>query len=281
MQRLRTVSLGLALLAGSAGLTQAQNGGGINYRELFQQLDANGDRVVDRGEVPESGQAAFDQLVKHADGNKDGRIDLEEYQQMLVSLREAFSAPGARFAALDKNGDGKIARDEFPGPPFLFTRADANGDGVLTKDEAEKLPSGPGPGGPAAAAAFRQRVLAMDKNGDGKVSKDEFTGQPGVFDRLDANKDGFVTPQEAAQPARPGAGGPPPARPGLMGPGLRAMDKNNDGKISKDEFTGPAPLFDRLDRNSDGFISTDELPGGRPGAAGARGARRRPAAEKV
>jgi len=326
MQRLRAVGLGLAVLAGSAGFSQAQNGGGINYRELFQQLDANGDRIIDRGEVPESGQAAFDQLVKHADGNKDGRIDLEEYQQMLASLREAFGSPGARFGAIDKNGDGKITRDEFGGPPFLFTRADANGDGVITRDEAEKLPPGPGPGGPAAAAAFRQRVLAMDKNDDGKVSKEEFTGQPGlfarfdankdgvlsrdelpggeavagggerframdkngdgklsrdefagppqVFDRFDANKDGFLTMQEATQMARPGAGAPPGARPGPMGAGLRAMDKNNDGKISKDEFTGPAPLFDRLDRNSDGFISTDELPGGRPGAANRRGIQR-------
>ena len=59
-----------------------------------------------------------------------------------------------------------------------------------------------------------------------------------------------------------------------MGLGL-ATDKNKDGKISKDEFTGPAPLFDRLDRNSDGFISTDELPGGRPGAANRRGIQRR------
>jgi EF hand len=67
---------------------------------------------------------------------------------------------------------------------------------------------------------------------------------------------------------------PPGAGPGPMGEGLRAMDKNKDGKISKDEYTGPAPLFDRLDRNSDGFISSDELPGGRSGGARARGARR-------
>ena len=102
----------------------------------------------------------------------------------------------------------------------------------------------------------------MDKNGDGKLSKDEFAGPPQAFDRLDSDKDGFVTMPEAARIMRQRRRS---ARAGPMGERLRAMDKNKDGKISKDEFIGPAALFERLDRNSDGFISTDELPGGRLG----------------
>ncbi len=274
MQRVRAVGLGLALMAGTTGLTHAQNAGAINYFELFQQLDSNGDRIVDRGEVPESGRAAFDQLAKHADGNADGRIDLEEYQRMLGSLREAFGAIGERFGAIDKNADGTISKDEFTGPEFLFQRADANGDGVLTKDEADKFQPGAAPGTGTVAAGLGKRILAMDKNGDGKVSKDEFAGKPEAFDRLDANKDGFVAANEL-----PGGRGRPAAGMG-GGERLRAMDKNKDDKISKDEFTGPAQLFDRLDRNSDGVISKDELPGGRPGAARGKGVRRRPGSGK-
>ena len=36
------------------------------------------------------------------------------------------------------------------------------------------------------------------------------------------------------------------------------MDKDDDGKVSKEEYRGPAPLFDRLDADSDGFVTKEE-----------------------
>jgi hypothetical protein len=38
----------------------------------------------------------------------------------------------------DRNGDGKVSRDEFRGPDRHFDRFDKNGDGYLTEDEAPK-----------------------------------------------------------------------------------------------------------------------------------------------
>jgi Ca2+-binding EF-hand superfamily protein len=40
---------------------------------------------------------------------------------------------------------------------------------------------------------------AMDRNGDGYVSRREFTGTAEVFDRLDRDKDGLLSPAEAGR----------------------------------------------------------------------------------
>jgi Ca2+-binding EF-hand superfamily protein len=299
MRAARAVGFGLALMVASADSAPAQNAGGINYVELFQQLDANGDMVIDRGEVPESGRVAFETLLKHADTNKDGKIEREEYRDLLTSLRDSFGTIASRFGELDRNGDGKVTKDEFKGPEPLFARIDADGDGSISKEEAAKFQPAQGAG--AGGGMLAQRILGMDKNNDGKVSRDEFTGIPANFDRWDANKDGFITRDEipggaaAAQPKAKGAEekatekpaekptspapatAPAPDR-AAMRERLQAMDKDGDGKVSKDEFTGPAQLFERLDANSDGVISREDNPNAP--AAGATGGERFRAMDK-
>jgi hypothetical protein len=37
----------------------------------------------------------------------------------------------------------------------------------------------------------------MDRNGDGEVSRKEFTGPAELFDKLDLDKDGFISSEEA------------------------------------------------------------------------------------
>ena len=50
---------------------------------------------------------------------------------------------------------------------------------------------------------------------------------------------------------------------------LQREDANNDGKVSKSEFKGPAKLFERLDRNGDGVLSKQDLNAGRGPRTGA------------
>ncbi len=42
------------------------------------------------------------------------------------------------------------------------------------------------------------------------------------------------------------------------------LDRDGDGKVSKDEFDGPSQHFSRFDKNGDGYLSDDEAPKGPP-----------------
>jgi len=63
------------------------------------------------------------------------------------------------------------------------------------------------------------------------------------FDRLDANRDGYITWQEAS-PSRAAD--------------FRKMDKSGDGRVVGSEYTGSLP-FAQFDSNSDGAIAEAEF----------------------
>lgn len=108
-----------------------------------------------------------------------------------------------------------------------------------------------------------------------------FLGRQDVmFNRMDANQDGFVTTEEveataAAMRARmgAGAGGPPPTPPagapagggrgGMMGRMIAEADADGDGKVSRAEMrAGATKRFQEMDKNADGVLSADERPQG-------------------
>lgn len=107
---------------------------------------------------------------------------------------------GHGFAALDKNGDGAISRDEAAARPRMakmFDTLDADKDGALSKDEMK-----------AAHDKIKARHMARnDTDRDGRISRAEAAAHPKLaenFARIDTNGDGFVTKEEmmAARRAR-------------------------------------------------------------------------------
>lgn len=67
--------------------------------------------------------------------------------------------------------------------------------------------------------------------------------------------------EASAAPAasRPGAAGPSPQQRMIPWELIAGRhDKNQDGKITREEFSGPAPLFERIDQNRDGVITKEE-----------------------
>lgn len=156
-----------------------------------------------------------------------------------------------------------------PGPERWLDRFDANEDGVL---EVSELPARP-----------RERLAALDTNGDGKLSADETNSARAVyvkerFSNIDSNNDGKLTEQEA----------------GFRWQRLALADGNKDGTVTLEEMTsahergvlgpprgrrgpngrqgdpgwGPermgqgdgGGLFDRFDGNGDGQLTSDEAP---------------------
>ncbi len=124
----------------------------------------------------------------------------------------------------------------------------------------------PNPDRKAQFQEFKAQILAKlkaaDTNGDGMISRDEANAASASlphlaknFDRIDANKDGYITLEEfqaAMQAMHHRHHG------GL----LKHLDKNGDGVISRDEAQAAprfAKHFDEIDTNKDGVISKDEL----------------------
>jgi Ca2+-binding EF-hand superfamily protein len=100
---------------------------------------------------------------------------------------------------------------------------------------------------------FEHMLKRMDANGDGQVSREEWTRQARGFERLDRNNDGFITRDEASAALR---------RAEIRNRARKVfdrLDQNHDGQISRQEWRGKPRAFDRLDRNHDGSISPEEL----------------------
>jgi hypothetical protein len=126
--------------------------------------------------------------------------------------------------ALDANGDGIIDAQEIANAPAALLKLDKNGDGKLTPDEY--LPHRPGggtnapPPGPDGKRPPPPPIIAaLDANGDGIIDAQEIANAPAALLKLDKNGDGKLTPDEY-RPHRPlpGDGGGPGNGPG-NGPG--------------------------------------------------------------
>jgi len=251
----------------------AQTTGELAVR-LFTELDRNRDGKVTAQEFGFMRGIDYGRL----DRNGDGIVDRREF----VDLRSPANAVSARarrlrrlrtrrFAELDKDRDGRIARQEYVAfGRRLFRRLDRNGDGVVVLNEvapaagtktAKKAqpkprpvprPDGARPPGRIATArpGGRKSIFGqLDRDGNGAISYAELTlARRGVFARLDGNSDGRLGRKEFAATA-----GPRARR-------FTELDANRDGKISLQEYLADGRArFLAADRNKNGRLSPAEF----------------------
>ncbi len=158
---------------------------------------------------------------------------------------------------------------------------------------AQPHPANPVTANAVSVEAMVARMMAFDKNKDGKLTREEVTDErlQRLFDRADVNKHGYVTREEltalftkelAAEPKEIQFGGPggfAPPQPGVILPPF----VQNMLKLTDDQKKQVADLQKEVDTRLDKILTDDQKkqlksmpsrgPGGRgPGGGGPPGA---------
>jgi Ca2+-binding EF-hand superfamily protein len=123
------------------------------------------------------------------------------------------------------------------------------------------------PGTSAWNSSTRQmRFANMDRNGNGSIERDEWDGTRASFNTHDWNRDGVLSGDEVRYGSRrsweEGAaetdfdpdGGVP-----WNSQNFRAIDRNRDNRITRNEWYYSPESFRRADRNGDGMLSVAEF----------------------
>ncbi len=130
---------------------------------------------------------------------------------MASTIAMAQEAPGFSFEDADKNGDGRVNREEAKIiPDFDFARADTNVDASLSRPEFYAALGIPSP--PRGAEQVAQ-VAQLARNTE--------PGAPVSFETIDKNKDGRVNRKEASD---------------IPGLDFAAADVNEDATLNRHEF---------------------------------------------
>ena len=118
---------------------------------------------------------------------------------------------------LDQDSDGKVSQDEFDGPADHFSKMDTDSDGYIDDSEQPKgPPCGKGNGSKG------NPITRFDKDGDNKLSQEEFPGPDNHFTMFDKDGDGYLGESEMPK-------GPP------GGKGKRGSDQGGPMRSENEE----------------------------------------------
>jgi len=125
-----------------------------SHRQILATMGAKGTEAASEQDIQQ-----YKNIFGRMDTDGDGQLTEEQYVKNSRHMNEMVR--GKIFTATDRNKDG------------IATEAEYVQNRIIT-DEAQSI--------------YKQ----MDKNDDGKLTKDEFTAKA-VFDEFDSNADGILT----------------------------------------------------------------------------------------
>jgi Ca2+-binding EF-hand superfamily protein len=265
-------ALGAVALAGamSAKHLAAQEEKPAADRErpgLFSKLDANGDGVITSDEVEGEAKPLFERLLRRADKNGDGKLSREEFAAGTTEQPPREQPRPVEQPAPDR----PASRPERFTPvqlSALFERTDANSDGkVAVSEMREELRE------PLRRFLEREGIDAIDKEQFVRfmtMMQERGPDRPRP-DQPRPDQPRLAQPGRPAQPRpdappgdRPRGDRPPGERPPMGRPLIAVLDADGDGELSAAEIEGAGKALLALDKNNDGKLTRDELFGPRP-----------------
>ena len=119
--------------------------------------------------------------------------------------------------------------------------------------------SNPVPASVRLPQSAEQRLAAMDKDGNGTISEDEYEDAiANIFRDLDADHNNRVSADELSSASAP-------QHEGMLSPAdrIRRIDMNNDGELTEEELKrGAETAFHNLDTSGDDALDLGELKSG-------------------
>ncbi len=210
MKKIFAGILTLALAAVALRVTQNRRNGMLRFtllHPIFEALDANQDGTISAAEIGNA-PAALRTLDRNHDGNLTADELLPKPGRSGHNSDQNINEIIGQLRSFDRNGDGRLTPEELPERfQGLFTRGDSNRDGLLDAAELRALAE--------QADADAARVdfwpggfthddpifTALDADHDGIVSSSEIEHAASSLRALDRNGDGKLTIEEF-RPAR-------------------------------------------------------------------------------
>lgn len=254
--RRTALTLALVLLAAPALADDAEPTHEERMTELFKRHDKDRNNVLRDDEIPDKWLDLFD-------SDADDEIDKREFLELqarpkrfrrIHPLRDVRARAHFDRRSFDRDNDGRVSREEYAGEDDVFDDFDRNGDGFLEWRELVKLAK-------EEIDDIRKKMRAPDRreflrifdlDGNNRVDAEEYDGKERVFRKYDTDEDGTVTYAELYPERMMGGSEAPPLDEHDV---LGAMDTDEDGRVSREEFKGTESAWRRLDRNGDGVIS--------------------------